>query len=256
MQHVHRILAPKHQHHVCSRPKGRDVSHYVSVFVFISMCDAPSSTSSPEGIRKRKGLGEQCDACMHFALVVHLSGGRRALRSHCRGLRRQLQVISCRVRICLSSHNRPSYYRICRIMRGATWLDVLAALFPNAPSRWNELRLVFVANGLFHWTQLDKVKDLTSLTGVERLSDAEVKALCELQHNGQQTPQSPRRAACQAQVLVQAVTVGNMDCVPAKLELRSAEKGKGPMAAVESVKQCALSPQGRAQWVETAIFAS
>ena len=232
------------------------MSHYVSVFVFISMCDSPSSTSSPGCIRKRKRLGEQCDACKHFALTVHLSGGRRSLHSHHQGMRRQLQVIRCRVRIGLSSRNRPSYYRICRIVRGATWQHVLAALFPNAPSRWNELRLVFVANGLFHWAQLGNVKDLRSLTGVERLTDAEVKALCELQHNGRQAPQSPRRAACQAQVVVQAVADGNMDCVPNKLELRAAEKGKGPMAAVKSIELCAMSSQGKAQWVETACLAS
>ena len=56
------------------------------------------------------------------------------MHSHHQGRRRQLQVIRCRVRIGLISRNRPSYYRICRIVRGATWLDVLAALFPNAPS--------------------------------------------------------------------------------------------------------------------------
>ena len=113
-----------------------------------------------------------------------------------------------------------------------------------------------MANGLFHWTQLDKVKELTSLVGEEKLTDVEVKALCELQHNGRQAPQSPRKAACQAQVLVQAVTVGNMDCVPNKLELKAAEKGKGPMAAVKSIELCAMSSQGKAQWVETACLAS
>ena len=133
-------------------------------------------------------------------------------------------------------------------------MEVLEAFLPGEPARLNELRLMLVSNGLFHWTQLGKVKDLRSLLGVERFTDVEVDALLELQSNGRQAPQSPRAAcavACQAQVIVQAVATGSMDGVPANLTLSSAAKGKGPMAAAKSLKLAALRPEERAQWAET-----
>jgi hypothetical protein len=141
---------------------------------------------------------------------------------------------------------------------GCTWLDVLEAFVPSTRGRLDEMRLMLVANGLFHWTQLGKVKDVMSLAGVENLTDEELKALRELQHNGRQAPQSPRCARAvtwQAHAIVQGVSAGRVDCVPANLEVSSTAKGKGPLAAAKSLKLEALSPIERAQWVETARFA-
>jgi len=113
---------------------------------------------------------------------------------------------------------------------------------------------MLVSNGLFHWTQLGKLRDITALSGVAKFADDEIQALRDLQHNGRQAPMSPRSSevvAIQPGVLVSDVSAGRMDNVPSKFQLSDVARGKGPMAAIMSLKLEEMTPQQRSQWAET-----
>ena len=131
-------------------------------------------------------------------------------------------------------------------MSGTKWIGVLEALWPSTTSRLHAVCRMLASNGFFHPTQLRKLSDVTALAGSDAFTGDELQVLRELQSNRRQAP-----ATIQPGALVPEVAAGKMDNVPSKFQLSDAAKGKGPMAAIRSLKLEEMTPQQRAQWAET-----